>query len=461
MRRWLAAPFPIHTLPSTFPHHEKSQVTFLVSLNGLSIKSLLRGKVRWLLIVWMFLIAAITYLDRVNISVTGRFIEQEFHLTHIQLGWVFSAFSLGYAIFQAPGGRLADRYGPTRIVALVTLWYALFTSLTAWTPATIPFALTLLLAVRFMLGAGEACVFPASNRLIAAWIPNQERGLANGIIFAGVGAGAATAPPIITFIIHRWGWHWSFWITAIMGIGAGIVWYLIARDRPEDHPWMTPEESAHIRAGIPKSGPAGSGAVPWGAIFRSKDVLVVTGSYFCYIYVAYLFFTWFFTYLREVRGLDLKASAVYGMLPFMAMMIASPLGGWISDRLTRRYGKRIGRCGIAVVGLFFTAVFLALGTQASSAPMACLVLAGGAGALYLTQSSYWSVTAGIAGRSAGSVSGVMNMGGQFGAVVTASLTPLIAAHFGWTTSFLVAAGLALCGSSAWLLVDPERQLTLS
>jgi ACS family glucarate transporter-like MFS transporter len=92
--------------------------------------------------------------------------------------------------------------------------------------------------------------------------------------------------------------------------------------------------------------------------------------------------------------------------------------------------------------------------------MACFVLAGGAGSLYLAQSSYWSVTAGIAGRSAGSVSGVMNMGGQFGGVVTASLTPLVAAHYGWTTSFLLAAGLAFCGSLAWLLVDPERQLTL-
>jgi ACS family glucarate transporter-like MFS transporter len=424
------------------------------------MKTLLRGKVRWLLIAWTFVIAAITFLDRVNISITGRFIEQEFHLTHIQLGWVFSAFILGYGLFQAPGGRLADRYGPARIMALAILWYAVFTSLTAWTPATLASSLLLLLSVRFLLGTGEACVFPSSNRLVAAWIPNQERGLANGIIFAGVGAGAATAPPIISHIISRYGWHWSFWFTAMLGVGAAVVWYLIARDRPEDHPWMTPEELAHIRAGVPAAGPAGSSAVPWDAIFRSKEVLAVSASYFCYCYVAYLFFSWFFTYLREVRGLDLKASALYGMLPFIAMTTCSPLGGVISDRLTKRYGKRIGRCGIAVAGLALTAVFLALGTQATSAPMACLVLAGGAGSLYLGQSSYWSVTAGIAGRSAGSVSGVMNMGGQFGGVVTASLTPLVAAHYGWTTSFLVAAGLAMCGSLAWLLVDPERQLTL-
>ena len=216
---------------------------------------------------------------------------------------------------------------------------------------------------------------------------------------------------------------------------------------------MSPEELAYIRSGIPASAPSGSTAGPWGAIFRSKEVLAVSGSYFSFCYVAYLFFSWFFTYLREVRHLNLNTSAIYGMLPFIAMSSCSPLGGWISDR--------IGRCGIALVGLVLTAIFLAIGTQASSAPMACLVLAGGAGALYLSQSSYWSVTAGIAGHSAGSVSGVMNMTGQFGGVVTASLTPLIAAHYGWTASFLVAAALALCGSLAWLLVDPERELKLS
>ena len=422
------------------------------------MKKLLRGNYRWLLIVWMFLIAAITYMDRVNISITGRFIEQEFHLSHVQLGNVFSAFVLGYALFQAVGGRLADRYGPTRVVAVVTLWYALFTSATAWTPSTLPFSLGLLLGVRFLLGTGEACVFPSSNRLVASWIPSQERGLANGIIFAGVGAGAATAPPAITYIIEHMGWRWTFWITAIAGIASGVVWYLIAKDRPEDHSWVTSEEAAHIRAGITKSSPSATSAVPWGAIFGSKDVMAISASYFCYGYIAYLFFSWFFTYLREVRGLDLKASAVYGMLPFMAMMTCSPLGGLISDWLTVHFGKRVGRCGIAVVALALSGIFLALGTQATSAPMASIVLAGGAGALYLSQSSYWSVTAGIAGRSAGSVSGVMNMIGQFGGVVTASLTPWVAKEFGWTPSFLLAAGLAIVGSLCWLAVDPSHEL---
>ncbi len=130
----------------------------------------------------------------------------------------------------------------------------------------------------------------------------------------------------------------------------------------------------------------------------------------------------------------------------------------ISDKLTRLYGKRIGRAGIAVFGLLLTAVFLTFGSQVQSARLASVVLAGGAGALYLSQSSFWSVTADIASGSSGSVSGFMNMGNQFGGALTASLTPAIAARFGWTTSFFVAAGLSLLGAAAWLFVHPERVL---
>ena len=184
----------------------------------------------------------------------------------------------------------------------------------------------------------------------------------------------------------------------------------------------------------------------------------VTLSYFCYGYVATIFFSWFYIYLAEVRGLDLKSSAFYSTLPPIAMVVCSLLGGAINDRLSVKHGKRIGRCGVAAVALALAAILLFLGSRAASAPLASLVLAGGAGALYLGQSSYWSVTADIAGRSAGSVSGFMNMGAQFGSAVTALLTPFIAARAGWTYSFLVAATLSAVGALAWLFVNPSRQL---
>jgi len=423
----------------------------------------LRGRFRWALVGWMFAISAIAYLDRVNISIAGHSIQEEFRLDNIQLGWVFSAFVAGYALFQAPGGRLADRFGPRRILTLGTVWWAVFTALTALVPSGAAKALLVLLAVRFALGLGEAVVYPSSNRLVAAWIPSQDRGVANGVIFAGVGAGAGITPPLITYILLNYGWRWSFWISATIGLVAGAVWFAVARDRPGQHPWVSAEERRHIAAGLPpertEDGP--TRALPWRVILGSKDVMAVSLSYFCFGYVAYIFFTWFFIYLNTVRRLDLKSSSFYGMLPFIAMATCSPLGGWIGDRLTKRYGKRVGRCAVACASIALAAGFLALGTLAADARLATVVLAGGAGALYLSTSSFWSVTADLGGDSAGSVSGVMNMCNQTAGAITASLTPWIAAHFGWTASFLVAAALCVVGSLAWLVVNPERQLDMN
>jgi ACS family glucarate transporter-like MFS transporter len=136
------------------------------------------------------------------------------------------------------------------------------------------------------------------------------------------------------------------------------------------------------------------------------------------------------------------------------------LGGAITDALTRRYGLRLGRCGIATFALALTSVFLVLGPRAQSPQLASIILAGGAGALYLAQSSFWSVSADISGKRSGMVSGVMNMGGQLGGAVTASLTPYIAGRYGWNAAFFVAATLALIGACLWLLIDPGQSLNV-
>lgn len=414
---------------------------------------------RWFLIFWVFLMGAISYLDRVNISIAGKWVQQDFKLTDNELGYVFSAFVWGYALFQALGGRLADRYGPRLVIGAGVLWWSLFTAATAWVPIGWAASLLMLVLVRFVLGLGEAVVFPASNKLVSTWIPTQERGLANGIIFAGVGAGAGVTPPLITWIITHWGWHWSFYISALIGVVAGVGWYLIARDKPQQHPWVKKEELAHIEAGLTvKASTAVGQAAPWGRILTNRNIWLITLSYFAYGYTAWIFFTWFFRYLNDVRGMDLKQSAVYAMLPFLAMALCSPLGGVIADLLVRRFGRWAGRCGIGVIGMGGAAICIALGTQVESAKLASLALALGVGMQYLSQSSYWAVTADIAGRSAGTVSGWMNMGGQIGGALTAILTPRIAHAWGWTASFLTPAVLCALGAICWALVNPNAKL---
>jgi ACS family glucarate transporter-like MFS transporter len=418
--------------------------------------------VRWFLVFWLFVLSAVSYLDRVNISIAGGSIAEAYHLSDVQLGKVFSAMLVGYALFQTVGGRLADRFGPRRVLAGGVMWWGIFTALTAMVPAHIAGAIFIFVAVRFLLGAGEAVIYPSANQFIARWIPTSERGIANGLIFAGVGAGAGLTPLIITYVMFHYGWRSSFWVCSIIGFAAGAVWFVAARDTPDEHAGVTAYELALIRSGAqaePKNDP--NSLIPWRRVMRSKEVWAVTLSYFCYGYVAWIFFSWFYRYLAKVRGLNLKASAFYTMLPFLAMLLCCLLGGAINDRLTNGLGTRVGRCGLAVFAIAAAGIFIAFGSQVQSARLASVVLAGGAGSLYLSQSSFWSVTVDIAGTSSGSVSGFMNMGNQIGAAITATLTPWIAARFGWTTSFLVAAGLCVVGALSWLVVDPSRRLGAS
>jgi len=418
---------------------------------------------RWFLVFWLFVLSAVSYLDRVNISIAAGSIVDTYHLTDVQLGKVFSALVAGYALFQTVGGYLADRFGPRYVLTGGVVWWGIFTALTALVPVNIAHALWLLIGVRFLLGTGEAVIYPAANQFVAHWIPVRERGIANGWIFAGVGAGAGLTPPLITYLMVHYSWRASFWVCAALGCLAGAVWFLASRDTPAEHPRVSNSELAEIRAGLtletePGEQPAGH-FVPWSRVIRSREVWAVTISYFCYGYVAWIFFSWFYRYLAKVRGLDLKASAFYSMLPFLAMLLGCLIGGSINDKLTKGRGAFFGRCGLAAVAMGLAAIFIASGSQVKGARLASLVLAGGAGALYVSQSSFWSVTADIAGRSAGSVSGFMNMGGQIGGAVTGTLTPWIALHFGWTASFLVASALSFLGAVCWLIVDPTKRLS--
>jgi ACS family glucarate transporter-like MFS transporter len=426
-----------------------------------------RFPMRYLLVTWLMVMGGIAFMDRTNISIAGIEIGREYHIDNTHLGWVFSAFLIGYATFQIPGGMLARRFGPRKVLTAGVIWWGVFTALTAAAPAGAPAALLMLILIRIALGAGEAVMFPSANQFEERWIPMNERGRSNGIIFGGVGLGSAVAPPILTAIILRYGWHVSFWFCAVLGVLAGLVWYWAARNTPEEHPWLGAAELRHIAAGrgdanaaVAREHEATLRKTPWGRILTSRNIVAITGSYFTYGYISWIFFSWFYIYLAQVRGLSLKTSAWFSMAPFMAMSAGCVLGGAASDWLARHVSTRAGRSYLPCFALVLTGVLLALGATAHSAVTASLVLAGGAGALYLAQSCYWSVTADFAGDCTGPVSGAMNMGAQIGGAVTASVTPLIAAHFGWISSFLTAAALAVLGGLAWLLVDPDARLKL-
>jgi ACS family glucarate transporter-like MFS transporter len=429
-----------------------------------------RLPIRYLLVGWLLVLSAVAYLDRTNISVAGIQIVREFGISNTQLGWLQSAFLIGYAGFQIPAGMLARRLGPRLVLMAGGIWWGVFTVLTAVVSPHAGHALLLLILVRFGLGAGESTMYPATSTFVERWFPVKERGKANGIIFAGVGLGSGLTAPLVAAIILHYGWRASFWFSATIGMLAGIVWYLLARDKPEQHPWVGDSERTLILterrlsakvASADDPASYGKHRIPWASVLRSRAILAMTLSYFSYGYVAWIFFAWMYIYMATVRGLNLKSSAIYASFPFIAMTVGCLMGGVISDWITARFGLRKGRCWLPTVALSCTAMLLLIGSRAHDARAAAVILALGAGVLYLAQSSFFAVSADIAGEYTGVVSGMVNMGGQIGGACTASLTPLIAKHFGWEMSFLTAAALCLCGGLAWLAVDPTRQMILT
>jgi ACS family glucarate transporter-like MFS transporter len=308
-------------------------------------------------------------------------------------------------------------------------------------------------------------IYPAANQFVARWIPQEERGIVNGLIFAGVGAGSGLTQRPLTWIIIDHGWRAAFWLSAIIGVLASAVWWVFARDTPEEHPGVSRAERREIREGLTCYSIAalatrhgGREKILWRAMFSRADLAALMVGYFSFGYVAWVFFSWFFLYLAQARGFDLKTSANFTMLPFLCMTVFCLVGGGLSDRLTRLYGLRVGRCLLASVSLFLTGLLLLMGSRVHTPQLAGVVLAAGAGTLYLSQSTFWSVSVDIAGRSSGVFSSLVNMSGQIGGAITASLTPWLAQRFNWTMPFTVAAALAFAGALSWLMVHPEQSM---
>ena len=419
-------------------------------------------RVRYVLAFWLFILSAVAYLDRTNISIAGLAISREYGLGNQRLGWISSSFLIGYAVFQLPAGWLSSRFGPRRVLTVGVLLWGATTALTAMLPTTIEHAVLLLIGVRFVLGVGESVVYPAANQFVARWVPLQERGIINGLIFAGVGAGSGLTPPMLSWLISHHGWRSAFWFSAIVGFVVGIVWWVIARDTPEEHPSVQPAEAREIQKSLTLHGAAVTErekpAIRWRAIIHRRDLLVLMTSYFSFGYIAWIYFGWFFIYMAQVRGFDLRSSAHYTMLPFISMTVCCLAGGALSDRLTERYGLRVGRCRLAAASMAVTALFLVIGSQAESPQLAGLILREVRARCIFRRARSGRSPWISPGDNSGIFSSIMNMGGQIGGAVTVSLTPWIAQRYGWTTSFAIAAALALFSAACWLTVHPERSL---
>jgi ACS family glucarate transporter-like MFS transporter len=416
------------------------------------------SRTRWAILALLFAISVITYVDRVNISVTARQMMPALGLTEVQMGEVFSAFVLGYALGQVPGGWLGDRWGPRLVLTVALVWWSAFTALTA-VAATLPVATLLgvlgsLVLVRFLMGAGEAAALPNFNRTVASWLPPSERGLGMGIAIGGLGVGSALTPPLTAWIMVNFGWQTAFYIAGALGLLIAGCWYAYATDRPSDPPHVNQAEIDLI-AGPGNAAPAMAVVpVPWRAFARTPTVWWLVLSYTCLGYVAYVYLSWFYIYLVNVRGFGLLRGAVYAAMPFLAIAVLCPLGGWVTDRLSIRLGVNRGRAWVGGLGMLLAAASIVLGAYTESPFVALGLLSLGAGWLYFSVGAYWASTVDLSKPHAGTLSGLMNTGANIGGALSTTLTPWLAEQVGWSAALGASAAVALLGCVLWLGVKP-------
>lgn len=401
----------------------------------------------------------VTYIDRVNISVTARHMMPAYGLTEQDMGWVFSAFVLGYAFFQIPGGWLADRWGARTVLFIALLWWSActwFTAVAAASPLAGPFGIIgALMLIRGILGAGEAVALPAFNRAVTNWLPEHQRGLGIGIAIGGIGLGSALTPPIAAWVMVNWGWQTVFLTTAMLGLAMGLLWWSLAHDSPHNHPWVNEGE----RGLIGFSPQPSYSVVPWQAFWRTSTVRWLVVSYTCLGYVAYVYMSWLYLYLVNVRGFDVLRGGFYAATPFVAMLIGCPLGGWVSDRMVRRYGITTGRAVAGFGGMFSAGLAVIAGGFVESPLLAIASLSLGAGCLYFTVGAYWASTTDLSPEHAGTLSGMMNMGANIGGALSPSLTPWLAGRWGWPAALGFAGCIALLGAGMWFRIKPGDGLT--
>lgn len=310
---------------------------------------------RFWVYILLFLFNVIAYVDRVNISVAGKSIAGELHLSPVALGYLFSSFFWAYVVMMLPGGKLIDRWGSHVVAAVAT---AVWSAAQMLTGAAGNFAVMLL--TRLGLGVGEAPFAPVTYRSVRAWGPYTERGTAIAFISAGASLGPALGAPVVAWLIQALSWRWSFVCTGAVGFIWVVVWSSLV-STPEKTRWIPEPERQRILAerdaGIE---PPSHGGVGYLGLLRAPAMWGLFVSQGCLVYSLYLYLTWLPNYLQNARGLSLVESGVFTSIPFFVATVLNVVVNWIGDKMLSteaiHAGKRRYLLGLCLVltaaGLF-------------------------------------------------------------------------------------------------------------
>ncbi len=411
------------------------------------------GTRHWV-VVFAITLAIITYVDRVCISQATPSIRQALGLDEAQMGKVFAAFGLAYALFEIPSGWWGDRLGPRTVLMRIVLWWSFFTAATGqvWSLAS-------LWVTRFMFGAGEAGCFPNLTKAFTLWLPKAERTRAQGIMWMSARWGGAFTPLLVVWIFSLVSWRNAFVIFGGLGVVWAVIFYIWFRDRPRDHPGVNEAELELLKEN--EANIVSHGKVPWGRMVASPTVWLLWGQYFCISYGWYFYITWLPTYLQEERGVTLGKSAFLAGLPLFLGGVGCLLAGFLLGWLARRaFSVTFARRLLGFVGCT-AASGLLLWSAYIQDPRLAMVSMGLAGfANDLTLPGAWSTCMDVGGRFAGTLSGSMNMMGNFGGMAG----PLVVGYIlkftdrNWEITFWLSSAIYFLGGLCWLFIDPVTPL---
>jgi len=423
--------------------------------------------VRWRILAILVGMSFISYVLRTNLSFAAPEMMADLGLDEIQWGYVLAAFTAGYTIFQFPGGLLGDRFGPRRVLAAITILWAVMTAVTSLVPgqgsASAAVIIGALVVVRFFVGVTHAPIFPVVNASVVRWFPPGSWALPLGLTSTGLTLGGAAGAIAVPLLIVQYGWRTAFLIIAPLGLLTAALWWWYARDNPRDHPAVNEAEAELILDGrdeaepgsLERSPQSGAGPSPWLRVVMNRDVLLLTVSYAFMNFVFYFVFNWFFFYLVEVRGFSATDAGFVASAQWIAGSIGATVGGWLCDRMCRRLGMRWGVRWPIVIGMGISMVLLLLGALHPNALVAVTAMVLLFFFNQLCEGPYWAASVAIGGRHAGAAGGVLNTGANAMGIINGLLVPWLALGFGWSVAIASAAVFTLMGIGLMLLVRAD------
>jgi len=411
-------------------------------------------RARHVVILFAVGLAIITYVQRVAISQAAPLMQQDLGLTKIQMGLVFSAFSLTYALFEIPWGFAGDRWGARKVVTgIVTAW-SLFTAATGWA-----WNLAALVGARGLFGMFQAGCFPNIARMFANWLPTSERVRAQGIMWLSARWGGAFAPLLVVLLLDYMSWRRAFEVFGLAGILWAVVFLWWFRDDPRDHPAVNEAELERIPSGAGVA--SGHGEIPWRRFLGSKAVWLLCGQYMCLNFGWQFYVTWLPTYLVEARGVELHRSALLAGLPLFFGGLGSLACGFVSSLLDRLTGNvKVARRLLTGAGFSGAAVCFVLSIHIQSPAWAMVALGVASFSNDLVMPPSWATCMDIGGRLCGTLAGTMNMMGGFVAAMAPAVVALILqrTNDNWAITFYLSAAIYFMGTFFWLALDPTEPI---